>query len=175
MAPPAIAGTVGRIVVGEIILGEYDAVACRDIAGVFITKSCRVIFNVIEHVQRMEPRIVDEAQASLVTFGQNGEAAILRYVFAAHFGPAGDGDREVIGEAAQVRRGGREVVMMKHSKGLLREGMFGDAVKVMHGSLRGPTDVQAAMDVGLGPIEDAAELIPVSDLFKGQMFDGGLR
>lgn len=117
--------------------------------------------------------VVDEAEAGFGAFGEDDEAAVGGEVGAADFGVAGDGDGEVVGEAAEVGRRRDEGLVAEDAEGFGGEFVFGDAVEVVEGGLGGPADVVGAVDVGLGPVEDAAEFVPVGDLFEGQEFDGG--
>jgi len=168
MAAPAVLGRVLRIVVRKIIVGRADRLARFEVPKVLVAERARVVLDVIEHMQRAVRRIVEQAQPGFVRLHQHLKPAVRRDVDAPDLGPAGYRDREIIGEAAQVGRGRGQVAMPVDAEGLFRELILRHAVKVMHRRLGTPTDVEAAVHVGLRPVEDPAQLIPVGDLLERQ-------
>src|SRR3546814_20620801 len=72
---------------------------------ILLAERVRVVFDVVEHMQRAMRRIVQQAQAGLVRLHQYNESAVGRDVGAAHFGPACYRTSEIVGEAAQVGLG----------------------------------------------------------------------
>ena len=59
--------------------------------------------------------------------------------------------------------------MGEDAEHFLRQRVFGDAEVVVQPSLRRPADMQGGEHMGLGPLHDLADLIPVIHLFIGQM------
>jgi len=95
------------------------------------------------------------------------------YVFHADVGVTGVGDVEHIVKALE-----KPVVFTSGSVGenpreFGGERIFFDAVVVVESGLGAPADMQSGGDVGEGPVHDAGEFVPVSDLFKGHGFHGG--
>src|SRR5215212_6433945 len=50
--------------------------------------------------------------------------------------------------------------------------MFGHAMKMAKARLRTPADVHRGMNVGLCPVENAPELVPICDALEFEQFDG---
>src|SRR5215218_10083323 len=50
--------------------------------------------------------------------------------------------------------------------------MFRHAMKMVEARLRTPTDVHRGMNVALGPVENAPELVPIGDALEFEQFDG---
>ena len=61
--------------------------------------------------------------------------------------------------------------MPEDAESLLRQRVFGHAVEMMEAGLRAPADVEGRMHVGLRPVEDAAQLVPVGDVLEVEQFD----
>nr|WP_250854787.1 hypothetical protein [Escherichia coli] len=61
--------------------------------------------------------------------------------------------------------------MLENSEGLAGKLVLRHRMEVMEGRLSGPADGQAAVDVGLRPLEDHPQLGPVADLFERQALD----
>src|SRR5258706_7710116 len=62
--------------------------------------------------------------------------------------------------------------MLKDPKGLGGQILLGHAMKMENRRLRRPADGEAPMDMGLRPIEDAAQLVPIGYVLEGQALDG---
>ena len=51
----------------------------------------------------------------------------------------------------------------------LGEGVLGNAVVVVEARLRPPADIEGGEGVGLAPLHDFANFVPVRDVFKGHL------
>ena len=59
------------------------------------------------------------------------------------------------------------------TKELVIEEVLFDAMEIAEHGHTAPADAKCAVDMGLGPFKNARQFVPVSDLFKRQMFDRG--
>ena len=171
MAAPAVGGGAAVVVAREIVDRQGDRVALLLVAVVFLLERGRVVFEVVEHVERPVRRVVDQAGAGLVGRDQQLEPAPRRQVGLAHLGPAADGDDEIVREAAQEGRAGRRDPVAEAAEGLLRQRVLGHAVEVVQHGLPAPADREGRLDVGLGPVEDLGQLLPVGDVLEVEQLD----
>ena len=56
---------------------------------------------------------------------------------------------------------------------LVGQRVFGDTVVVIESGLSSPADVQGGVDVGLGPLHDLAQLVPIVHVGEVQVLHGG--
>ena len=63
---PAVFRGSGRVVLGEVIGWHGDWLARLDIAEIFLGQRVRVIFDMVEHVERAVTRVVKQAQPGLI-------------------------------------------------------------------------------------------------------------
>ena len=120
-------------------------------------------------------RILDQTGADLGTAQQRFQICVCINVTLFNLGPAANGDDKIVRKPAQIGRCGDQIVMTKTSKCLGIQHAFVDAVQMIDHRHTAPTHAEGGMDVGLCPIHDLAQLVPIGHLFKRQMFDGGTR
>ena len=65
--------------------------------------------------------------------------------------------------------------MTKTSERLGIQHTFVDAMQMIDHRHTAPAHAKGGMHVGLCPIHDLAQLVPIGHLFKRQVFDGGTR
>ena len=111
---------------------------------------------------------MQQAEPGLVTLHQDIQTTAGRNIFAAHFGPAGHRDREIIREAREERRFRFAVMVTIDTKRLLFESMLRHAMEMMHGRHGPPTDEEAGMNMSLGPVENLREFVPIGDVLERQ-------
>ncbi len=168
MAAPAVLRRQGRIVVREVVVRLLDRRAGLHVAEILVGKRRRIVFHMVEHVEPVAGLLMHEADPHLGRIHQDFEARHLFEIGAAHLGPARHRDREIVGESPEIRRGRREVAVPVHAERLFGQLVFRHAVEMMDRGLCAPADVEAAMHVGLRPVEDAAQLVPVGHLLEGK-------
>ena len=148
-----------------------DRLARGDVAVVLRLQRVRVVFQVVEHVDRLAGQVLHQAEPRLPGLGQDVQPRLLRDVLDPGLGVARNGDRELVVEAAQqvgVRPGDP---VPEHAEHLALENVLGHAVEVVQRRLGAPADVEAAEHVLLGPLDDAGQFVPVVHLLEGHGLD----
>ncbi len=77
---------------------------------------------------------------------------------------------ENIVKAPEKPIGGLVDGMGENARELARQGLLGNAVKMIQTGLRAPADVKSRMDVLFGVVHDVGQFVPVVHLFKGELF-----
>ena len=57
-----------------------------------------------------------------------------------------------------------------NTKELFRQGLLVDAEMIIKSSLGAPTDVERRVDIGLAPLHDLTQLIPIINLLERKLF-----
>ena len=150
---------------------QLDFRAGSNIALIFSRQRVVLILEVVEHIQLPVHRIADYAKASLLGGCQHIQVRYLIDVFLACLRMAADGDREHIIKAPQKSRVVCDDLMRENAEHLLWKIVLWDLVEVIERSLRAPAEVQRLLDMGLRPIEDLGQFLPILDMLEGHRLD----
>ncbi|MCY1299516.1 hypothetical protein D9M70_490450 [compost metagenome] len=112
-----------------------------------------------------------EADAHLLRFHQDFEAGHLVDVGTPDLGPTRDGDGEVVGEAVEIDGRAIEVLVAVDAEGLLVQRILRHVVEMVDRRHRPPADIERRMHVGLRPIEDALQFVPIGDVLVFERLD----
>ncbi len=127
----------------------------------------------VEHVERAPTGIGHQPRPRLGRVGEDHEPLAARQIAARDLGVTRDRNADVLADPLEQCGAGLPDVMAEEAEALFRQRALVDAVKVLQGGLGGPADVIAATDIGLRPIEDLAQPVPVVDRLEGQVLDRG--
>ena len=64
-------------------------------------------------------------------------------------------------------------MVVEHAELLVRQRIFGNAVEMVQGCLCAPADVHGGLDVGLRPIKNLLQLVPIGHFFERHQLHGG--
>ena len=171
VASPAIERRPRGVVIGIVVARNRDRLSRRHVAVVLFLQRARVVFEMVEDVERAVAGILDKAGADLVGAQQRDKPRRRVDLVLPHLGPAADRDQQVVGKAAQVGRGGGKVLVPETAEGLFGQHMLGHPVEMVDHRHPAPAHAEGGMDVGLRPVEDLAQLVPVGDGLEIQMLD----
>ena len=110
-----------------------------------------------------------ECHARQLGISEQGEPGVGAHVPGIDFCVAGCRHGEKVVKAAQQRLGGRDEPGVVDAGELAGDLVLGDAVQVVKPCHRAPADVERAEYVAVGIVHDAAQLLPVVHLLKGQL------
>lgn len=163
------------VVVGEVVLGHANGQALVEVAPKLARERVAPVLEVPRDVDLMEVARRDKGRAAREPFGKNLQLRVL-------------GERRGIdGGVARVRHVvdlveavGEEVVLvaqplLEDAEELRAEGLLGDAVEVPQRAERSPAQEHRGEHVGLRPVHDTAELVPVVDVLELHLLHRGAR
>ena len=170
---PAHQRGLGGIVVGEVVVGDVDVDALVHIPEVLVGQGVGVVLGVAGDEEAAVVLALHGKDPRLLGDGQQLQLGDRQHVLQLVLGVPGVGDIEHIVKAPE--QGG---ALAHHGVGedaeeLLAQVVLGDLIMVVQTGLGAPADVQGGMDVGLGPLHDLAQLIPVVHVGEVQVFYGG--
>ena len=96
MAAPAVLRRVGGVVVGVIVQRHVDRRVSGDVAVIFLFQRVAVILEMVKNIERAVPRIFHQAWPNLFAAQKRAKARRGRNLGLPNFGPAADGDDEII-------------------------------------------------------------------------------
>src|SRR6056297_1094130 len=171
VAAPAVRGRARRIVARIVIAGHVDRRASCDVTVIFLFQRVAVIFEMVEDVERASARILDQTGADLVAVEQDMQTRHRLDLGALHLGPAADGNDAIIRKAAQIGRGRVHVAVTEAAEGLVAQHMFVHAVEMVDHRHPAPADAEGGMHMGLGPLKNAGQLVPIVDGVEVEMLE----
>ncbi len=171
MAPPPVLRQARWVVVGEVVDRQLDRPACRDVALILLLERRRIVFEMVDHVERPMIRVLDQTGPGRLRSDQRPELRMPREIPGTEFRPAAYRHHETVGEAIEERRPLGGGMMAEATEGLPGQHMFRHAPEMVQHRHPAPAHADRVMDVGLRPVEDLRELVPVGDILVGQVLD----
>src|SRR5690349_24365870 len=121
---PAVQRCLRGIVVRKVVVRQLDRHIGADVTRILVAERGRVIFQMIEHVESARAAGLGDADSLLSGVREDLEVWAGFDISGADLGPTRDRDRELVGEAAQIGRSGREDLLAIDAEGLLRKLML---------------------------------------------------
>ena len=171
MGAPAEQRVAARIVVGVVVAWDVDGLAGLHIALILPVQRIFVVLGVADDKDLPPGLGGKQHRPGNVALGQNAQVAAGVDGGAVQPGPAAVRGVEYLVEAAHQRVGGSCHTMLKHAEHLLVQMHLGDAEVVVQPRQRTPAQVDGGVDVLLGVVHDAAELVPVVNVLVVQVLN----
>ena len=163
---PADDGLLCGIVVGEIVSGGLDGQSRVLVAQVFLLERVRVVFRVTRDKYLSAAFGHAGKHARLGGACQDADLGHLFNVLAVAGGVARMGRHKLIVEATE-KDGALVIHLVGIDAGILKaQRILLDTVMVVQTCLSAPADVEGAGHVGLAPLHNFAELVPILDILK---------
>ena len=169
---PYVRRDILRIVVREVMFGNFDIQPAVDVAEIFGGEGGIVVFAVTGDVEHPAFAGSDDVHTRFLGFGEDFELRAGVDIFTAHFRMAGMGSFEDFIEASEEGVIGFEILMLENTEHFCGEGVFRDTVMEMKRRLSRPADMEGGIDVGFGPAHDFTEFVPVIHVTEFEVFDG---
>ena len=115
--------------------------------------------------------VLDQAGADLLGVEEHAELGVQLDVLVAHLGPAADRHRRSCRRSPAAAAPTARRPVAEAAEGLGRQHVLGDAVEVVQHRHAAPADAHGRVHVGLGPVEDLAQLVPVADRLEVEVLD----
>ena len=158
-----------RIVIREVVLGDIGVDALLQIAEILVFQRVRVVLGVAGD-EDLPPAFRGRGvEPGPLGHGEDLELVAGHHVLQRDRGVAGVGNHKALVKAAHQHGGAPYHPMGIHARELFRQRDLLDPVVVEERGLGRPADVEGAVHVGLAPLHDPAELIPVFHLLKVQL------
>ncbi len=126
-----------------------------------------------EHKEAAAVRRLHDIEAHLVGHSYDLQVRNGLHVLRAHLGVAGVHGIKAVVQTAHQRAFRLDQAVLKHAGSLARQAVLRDTVVIVEASLRAPADMQGGVHVCARPVHDAAELVPVVNVFKFQQLNRG--
>ncbi len=172
VAAPAVLRRPGGVVVGEVVDRHRDRAALGEVAVVLLLERRRVVLEVVEHVEgavRRGPRSgrgrprrsgsAPRARGGAAT--SSSRTSVQRLT----------GTTKLSEKPCSSCADGSDGAVAEAAEGLGRQHVLGDAVEVVQHRHAAPADAHGRVHVGLGPVEDLAQLAPVADRLEVEVLD----
>ena len=166
MAPPADHGFFGIIIVREVIHRHMDGQAQILVPNILVAEGFRIILGMAGNENLSATLGLYRVNASLIGGRDNPQIPNLLDVLPQHRGVAGMGYHKGIVKAAEQNGSLVISVVGIDAEEFLRQWLFIDTIMVIKACLSAPANVQRGMDIGLAPLHDPAQFIPVVHFLK---------
>jgi len=158
----------------RIVIARYvDRGAGIHVTIIFLFERITVIFKMVEDIERAMRFIFDQTGANFVACQEGGKIGVFVDIRRANFGPPADRDHEIIRKTPQIRRIRDQIILAITPECLFGQVKFGHPMEMINHRHAAPTHAKGGMNVGLRPIHDAFQLIPIGDVFEWKVFDRG--
>ena len=173
VGPPGDEGRVVGVVAYVVVPRQLHVVAHATVAPVLRVERVGRILQVARYVELTAAARHDHAYAALRRLGNELQARACQYVLAPNLGVPAVRHVENVVEPAEYGQQRVERPLAEHAEHLFLERVFRYAVVAVKPGLRSPADVQRRRNVGAGPTQYAAHLVPIGHLFVVVCLHGG--
>ena len=167
---PGADGLLCIVVIGKIVFRHMDGQARSLVPQIFTLERVGVILRMPGDENLTAAVVGDGVDAGFLTFGKNLQPRGGQHLLPADGGVPGVGYQEGVVKAAE--QDGIPVYhpVAEHTEELLWQRVFLQSIVVVQRRLGRPADVKGAVHMGLAPVKDGAQLVPVLHLLKVQLF-----
>ena len=139
---PAVQWHFRGIVIRVIIQRHIDRRPCGYVPIILAFQSKAVIFKVVEYPKCSVRRVLDQRRPCQIRGQQGLQPRNGIHFVLAHFGPAADRHKDIVGKSAEQRRSRSQVAVPHTAKSLVRQIVFGQAIKVIGHRHRPPANAK---------------------------------
>ena len=168
-APPADNGRPGGVIVGKIVIGHMDGQPFVPIPEVFFGQRVRIVLGVPGDEELAGVLALHGENTGISGNGEQLQAGGRPDVALVDLGVPGMRGLEDVVESPEERGVGLQDPVVEHTEELFRQGALLDPVMEVEAGLGTPADMERGVDMGLGPLHDFAQLIPVVHLGEVQI------
>ena len=171
VCPPGDKGRIFGIIVGEIVFRNIYRFALALIAEILVGKGARVIFRMTRYENLSSLFGHSGIHARFLGGGQNPKLGYSLYILGFNGGMAGLRHHKGIVKAPKQYRTLIISLSRENPEQLFRKRVFFYSKMVVKPCLSAPADMEGTVNMGLAPLHYFAELVPVLNLFKSQLFN----